>query len=78
MEGVNDEGRAQREINEGGEAGRGRAWSKRRGEGGWRVLGGRKIRARQAGGGRTGRTGGRKTPMLSARHGYAQKHAGGC
>ena len=31
-----------------GEAGRGRAWSKRRGEGGGRVLGGRKIRARQA------------------------------
>ena len=31
-----------------------------------------------AGGGRTGRTVGRKTPMLSARHGYAQKHASGC
>ena len=35
MEGVNDEGRTQREINEGGDAGRGRAWSKR-GRGCWR------------------------------------------
>ena len=42
------------------------------------MLGGRKIRARQARGGRAGRTGGRKTPMFSARHGYAQKHASGC
>ena len=25
-----------------------------------------------------GRAGGRETPMLSARHGYAQKHASGC
>ena len=44
-----------------GEAGRGRAWSKRRGEGGGRVLGGRKIRARQGQGeeGREGLEGGR-------------------
>ena len=46
--------------------------------------GGRDIRTGQAGGaGRGGRRegrepGGRETPMLSARHGYAQKHASGC
>ena len=33
----------------------------------------------KAGGtGRGGRTRGRETPMLSARNGYAQKHASGC
>ena len=28
--------------------------------------------------GEEGGKGGRETPMLSARHGYAQKHASGC
>ena len=66
-EGVKKEGRAQRERNEGGEAGRGRAWSKGRGEcwrEGMRREGGREIRARHAGragggGRREGREGGR-------------------
>ena len=35
---------------------------------------GRGIRRRR----KEGRTGGRETPMISARHGYAQKHASGC
>ena len=34
---------------------------------------GRGIRRRKE-----GRTGGKETPMISARHGYAQKHASGC
>ena len=28
--------------------------------------------------GEEGRKDGRETPMISARHGYAQKHASGC
>ena len=76
-EGVNEEGRAQREINEGGEAGRGEH-GVRGGRGCWRE-GRRREGGRQGDKGRTGRrgrkegrTGGRETPMLSARHGYAQ------
>ena len=60
---MNYEGRTQREINEGGEAGRGRSWSKRGREcwrEGFKEGGGREIRAGQtgeAGGGRKeGRT----------------------
>ena len=73
---VNEEGRAQREINEGGEAGRGEH-GVRGGRGCWRQ-GGRGGRGcwRQGDKGRTGRrgrkegrTGGRETPMISARHG---------
>ena len=38
---MNDEGRTRRKINEGGEAGKGRAWSKR-----GRECGGRELRRR--------------------------------
>ena len=51
---MNDEGRTQREINEGGEAGRGRAWSKR-----GRGIGGRELRRREGRRG-VGRLGGRE------------------
>ena len=71
-----------REMKE-GEAGRGEhgvmggreCWREGR-----RREGGREIRARQAGGqeGTRGELRGRETPMLSARHGYAQKHVSGC
>ena len=70
---VKEEGRAQREINEGREAGRGRAWSKGM-DGvleGWKEEGGRqgdKGVREGVGDRRGGGTGGRETPMLSARH----------
>ena len=85
-EGVQEEGRAQWEIYEGGEAGRGRAWSK--GMDG--VLeGGKEEGGRQGDKGvREGvadRRGGRREGREGARHqcsvpgmGYAQKHASGC
>ena len=44
------------------------------GEGGRQIRTGRKSRK----GRKEGRAGGRETPMLSAMHGYAQKHASGC
>ena len=82
---MNDEGRTQREINEGGEAGRGKHGVREGGSVGGRDLrrreGGRDIRAGQAGeaGGEEGVKDGREeTPMISARHGHAQKHASGC
>ena len=70
-----------------GEAGRGRAWSKRGGGVGGRELRRREGR-REVGRLRQDRQGkqegeeggrdGRETPMIRARHGYAQKHASGC
>ena len=52
---MNDEGRTQRDnfpINEGGEAGRGRSWSKR-----WRECWRRDLRLKEEGGGREIRAG---------------------